>query len=127
MTKIVIADATDDQINAAIAKLNEWIKEPYPSNKNVRYYIWRKGVQLKHLGELDYLHSWALCGPLMDGIYVSSETWRNFGKYVYSVSKEFEDYSTQVSADTELRARCLAYLAMHFPDGMIEVDDAKTS
>lgn len=114
--KIKLTDATDDQINAAIARLDEWI---FLNG-------WWASPDDNHPSFLrcppNYLHSWALCGPLRlrkirididrDGVITIWKTMPQ-GAQVLVFN---DDYS-------ELRARCLAFLHMHFPDGMIEVDD----
>ena len=53
MTKIAIADATDDQRNRVIALLDGWKHGEY----------WTKGISIEKETP-NYLHDWSLCGPL---------------------------------------------------------------
>lgn len=113
MTKITIADA---QINAAIARLNGW-KQKGPVT-------WIHPDHQVAFVPPDYLHSWALTGPLPlpsgTSIYLYPTKIHISFLYIHNNS----DKVRELRENTELRARCLAFLAMHYPDG--EIPDETT-
>ena len=131
MTKITIADTTDDQINAAIARLDGWIFHKKTSALNAEWCHIGIGqvTHKKIIGEAppDYLHSWTLCGPLLSSIAFELKHWPALHtKCAITIWKDNKTEwlnKLEFIAKDERRVRCLAYLAQHFPDGMIEVDD----
>lgn len=124
--KIKLTDATDDQINAAIARLEGWTCSdffwwPPDSETNEDY----RRVRIAE--PPDYLHDWALCGPLLNNLTYSiySHLPKTRQSVVEIISEDGKFFRGK--GNTTEYAICLAYLAMHFPDGMIEVDDETTS
>lgn len=99
MTKLAIADATDDEINAEIARREGCIKDQHDG---ITAWIDKNGEE--HIGPPDYLHDAALCFklPLPNCVIVIVK-----GLPIEIMTCHYGKHKD----DNLLRAWCLAYLA----------------
>lgn len=114
--KIEIDKATDAQINAAIARLNGWIHV----HADVDFQFWFHEDTRRVLDNVpDYLHNWALCGPLLSSIVFELKHWPVLHtKYAITIWKDNKTEwlnKLEFIAVDERRVRCLAFLATHRP------------